>query len=161
MSTQTIVAHQVYPPNTGKKFGRVLTPDKTAYMGTASILSGIQPKTTIVVDLEEQTWGDKKVQVIQRVIQAAPNTPAPVGAQSASEDIFVTGVVGRAMGSGKFAVTDIKLLTLAAAEAYREWKGKPNEIRSVQPSSQRPLSNPSPVSKPANAGDDLRYAEQF
>jgi hypothetical protein len=33
--------------------------------------------------------------------------------------IFVTGVVGRAMGSGSFGVTDIDLLTKAALAAYR------------------------------------------
>lgn len=149
MTTETIVAKQVWAPKEGKKFGSVVTPDKTRYMGTASILSGIKKDSTIVVDLESQKWGEDTVQVIKRVVQAVPNTPTPASSQSASEDIFVTGVVGRAMGSGQFAVTDIKLLTLAAVQAYRDWKHPtPPEPRTVSP-------------QPANPGDDLRYAEQF
>lgn len=35
------------------------------------------------------------------------------------EQIFITGIVGRAMGSGQFSVTDIKGLTLAAYEAWQ------------------------------------------
>jgi hypothetical protein len=34
--------------------------------------------------------------------------------------IFVTGIVGRAMGSGKFNITDIRPLALAALEAFLE-----------------------------------------
>lgn len=37
-----------------------------------------------------------------------------------AEEIFVTGVVGRAMGSGKFGVEDIEGLTKAAMNAWRE-----------------------------------------
>lgn len=38
--------------------------------------------------------------------------------------IFITGIVGRAMGSGKFGLTDIKGLTLAALEAWIEVDAK-------------------------------------
>jgi hypothetical protein len=49
--------------------------------------------------------------------------PAPVGAAMSvnpdkDRDMFVTGVVGRAMGSGQFGVNEISLLTLAAEEAW-------------------------------------------
>lgn len=72
------------------------------------------------------------------VAQPAPTPPAPPpaapapaaapaghnSARMSNDDpkdifIFVTGVVGRAMGSGKYDVTDIDLLTKAALEAYR------------------------------------------
>lgn len=49
--------------------------------------------------------------------QARP--PAPMhSANPEGRDIFITGVTGRAMGSGKFTSMDILTLTLAAAAAY-------------------------------------------
>lgn len=65
---------------------------------------------------------------------ADPNEPPPVGNASPpqeppvdnhAEQIFVTGVVGRAMGSGKFGITDIKALTFAAKEAFHAEPEKP------------------------------------
>ena len=59
--------------------------------------------------------------------QAGAGRPAgaaqsrPPNGNPDAEAIFVTGIVGRSMGSGKFDATDIKLLTLAAAEAYGAW----------------------------------------
>ena len=47
---------------------------------------------------------------------------------NSDEQIFITGIVGRAMGSGQFSVTDIVGLTLAAAEAWQalqNWKQNP------------------------------------
>ena len=38
--------------------------------------------------------------------------------------IFITGVVGRAMGSGQFASTDIKILTLGADDAWNALQAK-------------------------------------
>lgn len=55
--------------------------------------------------------------------QPAPPRPASNG-DSKSGEMFVMGVVGRAMGSGKFETQDIKLLALAAAEAWGEVRGK-------------------------------------
>jgi hypothetical protein len=51
-----------------------------------------------------------------RVIQGGgnPNAKSPDEARM----IFVTGVVGRAMGSGKFAASEIPVLAQAAAEAF-------------------------------------------
>lgn len=43
---------------------------------------------------------------------------APTSNMDQSQHIFITGIVGRAMGSGNFALTDIKALTLAARDAY-------------------------------------------
>lgn len=53
--------------------------------------------------------------------QAAPpvQRQTPVG-DTKAEEMFVMGVVGRAMGSGQFAVTDIGLLAKAATQAWRE-----------------------------------------
>lgn len=53
----------------------------------------------------------------------APEKSGNAGLSNA-EDIFVTGVTGRAMQSGKFEATDIKRLALAAQEAYRAVHGQ-------------------------------------
>lgn len=55
--------------------------------------------------------------------------PTPVGAAvpvnaDKERDMFVTGVVGRAMGGGQFSASDIKILTLAADEAWTELVAK-------------------------------------
>lgn len=47
--------------------------------------------------------------------------------------IFVTGIVGRAMGSGKFAATDIKGLTLAALEAWYEVDERHRNLVTAKP----------------------------
>lgn len=50
-----------------------------------------------------------------------PEESAQIGGfrPNPDEQIFITGIVGRAMGSGQFSVTDIKALTLAAYEAWQ------------------------------------------
>ncbi len=61
-----------------------------------------------------------------------PSAPAPApprpqangNGDTKSGEMFVMGVVGRAMGSGKFETQDIKLLALAAADAWHEVKAK-------------------------------------
>ena len=49
---------------------------------------------------------------------AAPNN-RPLAQSDQAEDIFVTGIVGRALGSGQFGTTDIDALTKAAVQAWR------------------------------------------
>ncbi len=47
--------------------------------------------------------------------------PAPQPSNDpAAKTIFITGVVGRAMGSGKFMSTDVLALTMAAKAAYEQ-----------------------------------------
>jgi len=43
--------------------------------------------------------------------------------ESAARQIFVTGIVGRAMGSGKFTPSDLEALTSAAITAYDKHLG--------------------------------------
>lgn len=52
--------------------------------------------------------------------QAGHQAPAPGPARSNPEarSIFITGVVGRAMGSGKFSASEIQTLTEEAARSY-------------------------------------------
>lgn len=41
-----------------------------------------------------------------------------------AEEIFVTGIVGRALGSGNFTIEDIPRLTMAATAAWRNRNGR-------------------------------------
>jgi hypothetical protein len=72
-----------------------------------------------------------------------------------SRHIFVTGVVGRAMGSGKFTASEIPVLTQAANEAYdrleRLLRGVP-ESRPAPP----PAPEPFPFLEPGDPGPELQ-----
>lgn len=54
-----------------------------------------------------------------------------------ARQIFVTGVVGRAMGSGKFAASEILVLTQAANEAFERLKNPPKPA--PEPAGEPPL----------------------
>jgi len=56
--------------------------------------------------------------------------------------IFVTGVAGRAMGSGKFAAEDIRQLTLEAHAAFLEVFGDPFAQEERLAIQQEPRANP-------------------
>lgn len=58
---------------------------------------------------------------LPRVYQGGAGQPAPQLGQTQADQarqIFVTGVVGRSMGSGKFAASEIPVLVKAANEGY-------------------------------------------
>ena len=64
-------------------------------------------------------------QQLSNVVQNfAPQPPQQINGMSKSDtqrlDIFVTGVVGRSMGSGHFSVNDIEELTKNAVNAFNE-----------------------------------------
>jgi hypothetical protein len=115
-----------------KKYGTIKTRDGESYALPAGMAGVFQPNTTVEVPTQDQKWGDKVVHVIMgrpansnaAPAAAAPAPPIAPAASARMADpkdtlIFVTGVVGRAMGSGSFGVTDIDLLTKAALAAYR------------------------------------------
>ena len=56
----------------------------------------------------------------------APQTNVSFGdkSQQARQDMFVTGVVGRSMGSGHFSVDEIDKLTQNAVKAFNEYMTK-------------------------------------
>ena len=62
--------------------------------------------------------------VIENVAPTAPQPPQQTNGMSKTDtqrmDIFVTGVVGRSMGSGHFSVQDIGELTSNAVRAFNE-----------------------------------------
>jgi hypothetical protein len=89
-----------------------------------------------------------------RVYQGAGGAVPPTGNPNVGQDqgkhIFVTGVVGRAMGSGKFTASEIAVLTQAAAQAY--------EIMNKPPVDQRQMPQeppPPPDGDPGPGPDDF------
>jgi hypothetical protein len=74
--------------------------------------------------------------------QQAPQQPAPAyrppAADKDARQIYITGVVGRAMGSGKFTASEILVLTKEAGDAYDKY---------VDPSKPKPAL-PAPVAYP-------------
>ena len=75
----------------------------------------------------------------------APQHPAPAYRPPAADKdgraIYITGVVGRAMGSGKFTASEILVLTQAATEAYD---------RLLDPSKPKPVQTAPAAEPPFN-----------
>ena len=116
----------------GKKFGSLVDVDGTKYMCPASMVSQFRPGTTVDVPTQQAKWGVDIVNVIAGHAQASapstaawskPQVPAVAPPATGNMDrkdalIFVTGVVGRAMGSGQFKPSDIETLTHEATKAW-------------------------------------------
>ena len=95
-----------------------------------------------IASVNGQELSDKAQQQPTPQPQPQPR-PQPTPSQPQKEDpekvrnMFIMGVVGRAMGSGKYDATDIKALTLAAAHAWSEhhkpWPGpNPDEMGGLE-----------------------------
>jgi hypothetical protein len=125
------------PKREGGKFGNIKMETGETFFVTAGNLNRFKVGMEIEPPSKAEKWGDNVVQVIPAHYDPAANTnaapastpPAPGhnSRQSGSVDkdamIFVTGIVGRAMGSGKFDTQDIPLLSKAAVAAWNEIKG--------------------------------------
>ena len=80
----------------------------------------------VVVVKNPDGQNDSPQQLGNVVNNVAPTAPQPTNYNSMSKsdtqrmDIFVTGIVGRAMGSGQFSVHDIAELTRNAVSAFNE-----------------------------------------
>lgn len=131
-----IVAKYVNHAKPDKKFGSIIDPNGAKFMLPVGMQDAFVAGQTYDVPTSNKKWGQDAVVVIEGRPGAAgsthPATPAPTpqtspaghnsGRMTNYDDkdalIFITGVVGRSMGSGSFGATDIKLLTLAAIEAW-------------------------------------------
>jgi len=124
-------------PKPGKKMANIKTADGMTFFYYPDKM-GFREGENVTIEYDEQQWGDKPVNVIRRIVPAvspqAATRPVPghnsnghTNGNGSSKDelIFVTGVVGRAMGSGKYDASDIGLLTKAAKVAYHESFGDP------------------------------------
>jgi hypothetical protein len=135
MSTQTVTITPKYvnPPKEGKKYGSLKTDDGVQYAAPPSVTSACEPGVPVTIEWEGQTWGGNPVMVVRRVVGAqhghnggAHPHPQPngngrhsaAGGDAKAREMFIMGVVGRAMGSGQFEASHIYDLTAAAAKAW-------------------------------------------
>lgn len=131
------------PKNPTGKMGSIVGNDGTRYMVPVENLGKFAVGGTYEVAVAQETWkpGEPALMVIRGVPAQTgaapaisgpyPTTPthasghvngAKIG-ESAARQIFVTGIVGRAMGSGKFSPSDLEALTSAAIAAYDKHLG--------------------------------------
>lgn len=145
-ATATITAKYVNPPKPGRTNYSIKTPEDELYWVDPRLASQFQPGGTYQIEYDTKTFGDRPSRVITRVVVggAAPeppppqsyggyahpqsnHTPAPrtngnghraPNGDAKAREMFIMGVVGRAMGSGKFEPHDISQLTNEAASAW-------------------------------------------
>lgn len=133
-----IVPNFINQPKPGSKWGSVKANDGNYYSVSPALLPSFSKGVPIMVQVEAVNKGDKVYYNIRGVdlaggqtalpnnIPASQQLHAPSAVQrngngdTKSREMFIMGCVGRAMGSGSFTANDIKLLTLAAAEAWDE-----------------------------------------
>ncbi len=120
----------------GKQYGNIKEASGAKWIIPAGWESLFAPNVPAHIDYETKTWGSESVNIVRGVNgamqPAAAVPPIPMAApvtlpqpttsrdDKVAEEIFVTGIVGRAMGSGQFSVNDIGLLAKAATQAWRE-----------------------------------------
>jgi hypothetical protein len=126
------------PKTSTGKMGSVVDMAGTRYMVPTENLGWYIVGASYDVAVSQETWkaGEAPVMVIRGLPTSAgtgtsppaPSAPlqrtpsvhvngAKVG-EAAARQIFVTGIVGRAMGSGKFTPADVDALTSSAIAAY-------------------------------------------
>ena len=130
----------VNPAKPDKKFGSIKSVEGETYWVPAHMVSQFQPNTTVDVPTQSAKWGTSIVQVVSGHAQASapsaaawskPQVPEPARSVPANYStpasgnmdrkdalIFITGLVGRAMGSGQFKPSDIETLTHEATKAW-------------------------------------------
>lgn len=143
ITTETVQVQYVnQPKKVGGKYGNIKDGQGRVFWVPAQHLGAFAPGATMDIGYDMQTWGQNNVAVVSQA-NGMPLGHSPQAGQAAQaivqrvtpqmpdgqrlgqhddskeEGMFVMGVVGRAMGSGQFAVTDIELLTKAAVQAWR------------------------------------------
>lgn len=140
ISIKYVNAAKAKPDGTTAKYGSLVDVDGTRYMCPASMVGRFRAGTTVEVPTQSAKWGTDIVTVIMGEAQATapsqaawskPQVPEPARSVPANYStpasgnmdrkdalIFVTGVVGRAMGSGQFKPSDIETLTHEATKAW-------------------------------------------
>lgn len=145
----TIVPQYIDAPKPGKKNWSIKDTAGIYYSFAPDLAAGLQANVPITIDYRVNNFNGKQFNMVERVYGAtgapvqqhpapaatvyapitAPAPAAPVShpqphrngnGETKSREMFIMGVVGRAMGGGNFTITDVKLLTLAAADAWDE-----------------------------------------
>lgn len=108
-----IVAKYVNPPKDGGKQSTVKTPDGTIYGFWPDKVQMVQGKT-YEVEVSTREYQGKTYRTVEKASEVGGGN-----GEDREQSIFITGVVGRAMQSGKFDISDISSLAVAAREAWR------------------------------------------
>lgn len=130
----TVTIKQVLQPAQGKKMGKlcvehngqdvwlVCWPDKLAGLSQGMVID-IEWQQESFQGRDGKTVSTNKLTNIGKVTgQSAPRSGETHAKPDAkAREMFVMGVVGRAMGSGKFAAKDIAALTANAKMAWDEF----------------------------------------
>lgn len=132
-ATATITPKYVNQPLPGKKLGSIKDQQDVKWFVDPGLLGSFHQGTAITVEWEPMKFSDgKESKKITGVVHgAAPQAAHAVNGAAPSEhpnrerDIFITGVVGRAMGSGKFGGEDLPALVRCALAAWAVVQDKP------------------------------------
>lgn len=155
MQIQAVPKYVNPPKKQGGKYGSIKTTDNALHWVPVNHLGMFMVGQAANISTTLQQWGDMQASVITHVNgvditgqapsqsgqvphadRPSPN-PSNVPQDDTAESIFVTGIVGRAMGSGAFGVDAIDLLTKTAAKAWKERHSAPQTFGT------EPLSPPS------------------
>ena len=149
MTQATVTPKYVNPPKPGKTLGSIKDQGDVLWLCEPGLLGSFSPGKPVTVEYETMKFRDgterpKITGVVHGTTNgAAPTHETPRGnghSPNAGREIFITGIVGRAMGSGKFPIEDLNKLTFAAAAA---WDSVMQEKRPAPPAQADPGLNDS------------------
>ena len=131
---ELVIPKYVNPAKEGKKYGTIKLEDGTSYAVPASLISRFSPGVSADIEWAEQTWGKDKVRVVGGItaapvahvaasVVAAAATARPNGYATHTKDerlIFITGLAGRMLGSGRYRLDQMPDIVLGAAWCWNE-----------------------------------------
>lgn len=117
MATANVKIQYVNQPKEGKSWGSIKTVDGKYYGVKQAMLSQFAKGQSYDIEYSSKTTEDgRELRSVDKVLATAASGGGSVGANDRA--IFITGVVGRAMGSGQYPISELSMLTLAAADAW-------------------------------------------
>lgn len=130
----TVSIKTVYEPSPGKTNWAIIGGDGMRYSVPPKFSQLLHQGQSVALDYQVKQFNGKEARMVDMVHtmgngqqhpQGDPSpAPPPHGSNhgpkphTQEKGMFIMGVVGRAMGSGQFSATDVKLLALAAADAW-------------------------------------------
>jgi hypothetical protein len=128
MQTATITPKFINPPKAAGRSASIKDIDGVFWGIPENMMSKFTANVPAKVTYEETAPNEegrtyRNIKSVMPAPVASPQPSGAPGAQNTGRDIFITGVVQRAMQTGQFAVSDIRMLTLAARDAWDEAHG--------------------------------------
>lgn len=125
----TVTIKQVMQPEQGKKMGKVLVEHNgqdIRLVAWPDKLSGLNPGMVIDLEWQQESFQGKdgrtvttnKLTNVGKVTGQSRTGESHAKPDAKAREMFVMGVVGRAMGSGKFSEADIFKLTANARSSW-------------------------------------------